>query len=588
MNQKFLLVPMFLASALPFSSAQEAKPAAPQQPAQPQPAQQPGGAPQVQFPGGQQPPQVPDQAVPKIKDYRAYEGAVKYVRRYEEVKEIETERIDYSAPVLATVGGEPITQDQYRVWLAFSSGQQGVRAAQLQRLTEQAIKRLASEGVDMKTFEVSDAEIDGKLRGEEEQARAQGEQALADYKKLVDESLGAGNYRKLIRATLSSEKLLLPPIVKKEGAEPQGLPVEAAELLSDKPELRDYLNQAYLSGNDFPAMFRTQFLMMLQEAQVARADIKYAIETKLPDGVFMTVNGEEVKTAEILGFIPETPDTRDLAIRLAIIYKAIDQDLAAKGKALSPERFQIMFEAHEAEYKGTLFPLQNLIRLRGFMTMPEYREYYKRRAAYQIMVADEVTDDVLHAHHEKYGKLFYENGKVSLDVLWSGLTEASASTGGDLNKAWAKAMESAQALVAELKSGKTPDDLRAAKMGDVYPLDASGKVLAKTRNELRNFLGENEYSIFINGYSLADDMFYNRLEGEVVGPVKANRTLLPGMSSRMGYITGKVIDFKKNSALKPFDAQRAMVEQDFLDLNFTFYAHECVRNAKIELTTLKG
>lgn len=552
---------------------------------QPDPAAQQPVPPQLQ-----QPPSPPDQPIEKVRERREYDS-VPYVRRFEDMLELDFTNVDFDADVIATIDGAPITKGEYQLWLAFTGGQvQGVRTAQLTRLTEQAIQRAVADGADAKRFEITDADVDAKLRSEDEQARAQGEAALAEYRKLVEDTLGLDRYRRLIRATLQSERLLLPPIVKVEGQAPEGLPLEAAELLSDRTDLRDYLNNTYLNQQDFPPMFRTQFLMILQEAQVAKADIKYATEHPLPPGVYMTINGEEVPTAEILDFVPNTPDTRDLALRLLLIYRAVDRELAKKNAILAPETFQLVFEAHEAEYKGTLFPLPNLIRLRGFMSMPEYREYFRRRAAFQAMITDPLTnsekdwENRLREHHGKFGKLFYENGKVTLDVLWSGLSEAETDTGGDLNVAWAKCLDRALSMLAELKSGKSVTDVRTS-LGHVYPVEPTGLLAAKTRNELRNFLGENEYTIFINGYSFADDIFYNRIEGDTVGPMKANRTVLPGMRSRMGYLIGQVKSFGFNSALKNFEQQRAMVEQDYIDLNFAFFAHDALKGSKIDLTT---
>jgi hypothetical protein len=576
-----------LAATAGFAFAQDpAAPPAPQQPAQPQQpaAQQPG--PVIQPP--QQPPQPPDQSVGKIRDYRGGSEGVKYIRRFEDVLELDFSKVDFEAPVVATIDGEPITNEMVRLWLAFAGGQlQGVRTAQMLRLTEQAVKRATADGADPKRFEVADADVEVKLRSEEEQARAQGEAALVEYKKMVDDTLGQERYRRLVKATMLSEKLLLPPIVKVEGQAPEGLPIEAAELLSDRPDIRDYLNNAYLSQADFPAMFRSQFLMMLQEAQVAKADIKYAVETELPPGVYMTINGEEVPTAEILDFVPNTPDTRDLGLRLLLTYRAIDRELKKADALLSAEQFQLIFEAHEAEYKNTLFPLPNLIRLRGFMSMPEYREYYRRRAAYQQMIEATVDakdfENALQVHHSKNGKFFYENGKLTLEVVWAGLAEAEAGTNGDLDAAWNKALDKAHSMLVELKGGKPIADVRAA-LGNTYPVEPTGILAGKTRNELRNHLGENEYTIFVNGYSLADDLFYNREEGEIVGPMRVNRTVIPGLRSRMGFLVAQPVSFSKNSALKSFEQQRAMVEQDYHDLNFAFFAAEALKNSKIELT----
>jgi hypothetical protein len=552
-----------------------------QEPAPPAPPTPPAPPPQISVPPA--PPSV-DQPVGTIREHRGYES-VDYVRRLEDVLDLDLDVVDYDAPVVATVNGAPVSRDDFLLWLAFTGGQNGVKSAQLEVLSNQLLAKLKAEGLsdeELAKYEVADADIDARLRYEEEQARAQGEAALAEYLRLIEETLGGGRYRELIRANLRVERILLPPIKPLvEGAPPQNLPLEAAELLDDQPQLRDHLNNFYQQGNDLGALFRTQFLLMLQEALINRADIVFATEHPLPAGVYMTINGEEVPTAKILAFVPDAPDSRELALRMLLLYRSIDDELAKSGGKLSNEEFELRFQAHEAEFKGTLFPLPNMIRLRGFLTIPEYREFYRRRIAFEDLA--EPSEDVLKAHHEKFGKFFYENGKVSAEVLWASLSEQEEQAGGDLVKAWAAARDRAESMLAELAAGKSIADVRA-EFKSVYPIEPSGTLLAKNRTELRNYLGESEYSIFINGYSVADDMFYNRVENENVGPIKSNRTVLAGMRSRMGYLVVRPIEFKMSQSLKPFDVQRPFVTQDYFDLNFTYFGHECLKNADIVLT----
>jgi hypothetical protein len=104
---------------------------------------------------------------------------------------------------------------------------------------------------------------------------------------------------------------------------------------------------------------------------------------------------------------------------------------------------------------------------------------------------------------------------------------------------------------------------------------------------MRMTLGETEYNIFVDGYSLSDDAYYNRVEGEVFGPVRMRNTPLTGQRSGLGYLIGKVGEFRTTAALKDFATQRALVETDYIDLRFTYFAHECLKNAKIDLIEKK-
>ena len=552
--------------------------AAPQE-APPKPAQPGINA----VPANQQP---PSRGIESIKEYRSGQDGSPYIRRFEDVRRLGVEGIDFEQPVLAKVNGTDVTREEYLLWYCLNAGQNGILRAQLDILTKKGVERLIDEGGKKEDFEIPDELIQEKIDAEENMARGQGEDALRQYKERIENTLGWDRYREFVKSHLQNEKLLLPPIkAPEEGGEPSGLPIEAAELLDDQPELRDYLNNSYLSGQDFPAMFRTQFLKMLQQKLIQRADIKYALEHEgMGDGVYMTVEGEPVTVKEILAFTPEHLEVKEGALNLCLLYRAIDAAISEAGFALTNEEFEALFEAHRQEYEGTLFPLPNLIGLRGFFNMSEYREYYRRRCSFEKMMAEEVVEEDLRKHHEIFGRLFYESGKVDNDVFWISLTETEKKFSLEGQAAWDKAEERINAVKEALVSGeKTPDEVRAELCSPDrgFPKGTTGY---KLRNELRQSFSENDYLIFMTGYSLTDDVFYNRAEGDVVGPVKMDKSILPGMRATLGYMYVQVRDFQKSQPLKSFDAQKPLVESDFYDLKFTYFAHDCFKNAQIELT----
>ena len=565
-------------SALTLSLLAATALAAPQA-APPQPAPQGGGINAV--PTNQQP---PSRGIESIKDYRAGNDGSPYIRRIEDVRRLDVKGIDFDAPVLAKVNGEEITRDEFLLWYCLNAGQNGILRAQLDILTRKGIQRLIDEGGSEEEFAIPDEMIQEKIDAEENMARGQGEDALRQYKERIENTLGWDRYREFVKSHLQNERLLLPAIKPlEEGAEPQGLPIEAAELLDDQPELRDYLNNSYLSGQDFPAMFRTQFLKMLQQKMIQRADIKYALENDLDDGVYMTVEGEPVTVEQILAFTPEHLEVKEGALHLCLLYKALDAAIAEAGFTLSNEDFETLFEQHRQEYEGTLLPLPNLIGLRGFFNMSEYREYYRRRCSFEQMMDGVVVEEDLRKHHEIFGRLFYESGKVDSEVYWISLTDTEKKFGLEGQAAWDKAEERINAVKEALVAGEmSPDEVRAELCSPDrgFPQGNTGH---KLRNELRQSFSENDYLIFMTGYSLADDVFYNRVEKDVVGPVKMDKSILPGMRETLGYMYVQVRDFQKSQPLKSFDAQKPLVESDYFDLRFAFFAHDAFKNAQIEL-----
>lgn len=573
MSRRALSVPvavcalwLFLGSA----DAQQAGPAAGAKPAQ----------------GGLQvrpaTPQATATKIESIKEYRQGEEGCPYVRRLEDWRRLDLSKVDFDADVLARVNDKDITRSEWLLWYCLNAGQNGILKYQLEILTRKAVERLREQGEDTSRFEISDEDVKKRLEAEETQMRAQGEEALAAYRQRVESTIGWDRYRDLVRAHLLCERLLLPPIRPlEEGEEPQALPVETADLLSDQPELRDFLNKNYLTGTEFNPMFRTTFLRMLQQKLIERADIRYALEEKLPEGVYMTVEGEPVTVDDVLAFVKPSRQVKEGALHVAILYHALDDALRDAGVNVSREEFERLFEAHKKEFEGTLFPLPNLIQLRGFRNMSEYRQYYRRRVAFEKMLRDVVTDEDLRRHHELYGRLFYESGKVDCDVFWVSLVDTEEKFGLEGEAAWAKALERIEGARDALLAGKSPAEVRAefCSPDKGFPKGNTG---FKARNELRQAFSENDYIIFTLGYSLADDVFYNRVEGEVVGPVRFDKTPTPDDRGVLGYMLVRPRAFMKSLPLKSFEAQRPLVETDYYDLRFTYFAHECLKNAKIE------
>lgn len=575
--------------------------------AQPQnPAPQNPGGPQLV---PQQPGQVPantGRTIASIRDYRGGAEGCPYVRRAEDVRDIDLSKVDFEAAVVAKVNGRDITRDQLRMWVAFNSGYFGVQNELTRILTQRAVEAtLKDRPQDAAQFLVTDEDVAARLKSEEDQARAQGEAGYKGYVDQIERSMGWERYREFVKTQLQSERLLLPPVSPplKEGevADPNAeiamLPAESAALLDDQAQLRDYLVDSYLKRQELPAMFRVQFLKMLQDKMVDRATVKYAIEQTeqpLPPGVFMQVEGVDIPVDRILDFATADRQQWERSLRLALLYAAVDDELAKTNSMLSPESFAGAFSSHEAEFANTLFPLKNLIQLRGFVNMAEYRQYYMRRLGFQKYLRDTLCkgdpalyEAELQRHHAQFGKLFYESGRVSVELLFASVEECEEANPG--SDGWACAQERIVSAYAALTDKEAPMSFADARAKFGHPIASipDGMLAQKVRNEMRMTLGETEYNIFVDGYSLSDDAYYNRVEGEVFGPIRMRNTPLTGQRGGLGYLVGKVGEFRTTNALKDFAAQRPLVENDYLDLRYTYFAHECLKNAQIELTEKK-
>lgn len=577
--------------------------AQPQNPAPANPAPQNPGGPQLV---PQQPGQVPQnmgRTIASVKDYRGGSDGCPYVRRAEDVRDVDLSKVDFEAAVVARVNGREITRDQLRMWVAFNSGYFGVQNELTRVLTQKAVEAsLKDRPQDAPQFLVTDEDVATRLKSEEDQARAQGEAAYKGYVEQIERSMGWERYREFVKTQLQSERLLLPPVspplkpgeVADPNAEIAMLPPESAALLDDQAPLRDYLADSYLKRQELAPLFRVQFLRMLQDKMVERASVKYAIEEQLPTGVFMQVEGTDIPVDRILDFAAADRQQWERSLRLALLYVAVDDELSKHDSLLSPQAFAGAFTSHEAEFANTLFPLKNLIQLRGFLNMAEYRQYYMRRLGFQkylrnvVLKGDPAAYEAeLQRHHAQFGRLFYESGRVSVELMFASVEECEkANPGAD---GWACAQERIIAAYDALTAKESPLSFADARAKFSHPIASipDGMLAQKVRNEMRMTLGETEYNIFVDGYSLSDDAYYNRVEGEVFGPVRMRNTPLTGQRSGLGYLIGKVGEFRTTAALKDFATQRALVETDYIDLRFTYFAHECLKNAKIDLIEKK-
>lgn len=525
-----------------------------------------------------------------IDQYRQESDGNPYVARLEDVRDLDLSNVDYDAAVLATINGQEVTRNEFQLWYGLTGGQTGVSRAQIEILVNNGIARLVKDGADPSDFEVSDEDVAARLKEEEDLARSQGEAALSSYIATVQQGIGWDRYKDYVRSNMKAEHFVLPRIIKGAPAEEQsGLPVEAAILLEDQKDVRDWLMKSYESGEPMAPIFRTYFLRMLLDKMIAQAEIHLGLNEPLPEGVFMTIDGTSVMIDDILAYASGQQKHKEAALRLCLLYKVLDQHLEANSALLDDATFAAEFDKHNAEFEGTLFPLRNVIAMHGFMSMDEYKQYYRRRAAFQIYSdKDGQLDATLQKHQNSVGKLFYENGKLLLDVFWVSVADVKAKD-GSLSEAaaWDQARSRLTAAKAALDAGKSADDVRKEFCSDDFSFGRDGKDKPRGRNEMRQLFGETQYGILSSGYSLADDLFYNRKELELVGPLKIDSEAVPGLglAAVKGFAMVRVLDFGISSTVKPFKVQRPLIFTDYFDLKLSHFTWELLGKAELKLTT---
>ncbi|MFO0980413.1 MAG: hypothetical protein U1E76_01495 [Planctomycetota bacterium] len=540
-------------------------------------------------------PQRPTTPATPIADITAYRGDKKApVVTSENRVRLSLDGINYDAPVLAKVNGEPITQNTFRNRLILSQGFLELEQQLTYILTNRRIEMAVAEGAKKEDFLVTNEEVQKAYEDMKASIPnlAQGMKA-EEWEKQVKDFIGLDRYLDMLRVNLSFGKIFLPPIKKKPAAagapdaaaaasEEPGLPKHTKELL--KPEHVEMLEQQYKQGQELPFIFRDNFVKEIKAELLKKADLKYFWEGGLEDGVFMKVDGEPLFTDQLWSLVAGRIKhaDKDLTLREAIVSLAFDQSLRANKAMLSPEESLKLYKQHESTYENTIFPLAFVANLKGFSSLHKYREYYARKCAFtkwlKAQYPDKAFDEQLKAYYyDGPTKLFFEEGRVDSSVLF--LSAWDAENNRLKPDGMHAAMDRATQVLDEYRKGASFNDL-VKKYSDMTDNAETRKGLigSKTRYELRRNLGESEYFIYAADYSLAEEIFFCARTDDVLGPVIRD---VPEQVS--GVFLVKANRFERGTAVS-MDAKREQVEQDYIDTSFLNHAHQCLQTAKLELT----
>lgn len=289
---------------------------------------------------------------------------------------------------------------------------------------------------------------------------------------------------------------------------------------------------------EMPSDFVLSYMMLPGVFAWLRTDAK--IETPvdgLPEGVAMRVNGREFKTVELIEqsralFSDVAEET---ASTLVGLLDAVEADLRAQKRWLSRKTLDEFWAAERAGYEGTIFTHdQTVIEFLGFPSMEVYRQFFDARQSYRTLLPNPLTKEMMDAEIAARGS-FLGLGKVDTDVILLGAVDKGAlemMTSPRLFKPgadpFAAAGERAQEVAQQLKDGESFDSLlleysdfppRAAGGNNALQRDR-GRFGSLTRADLRVLLGESDYTDFLYGYSIGDDLFFKAEPNAVYGPTQ--------------------------------------------------------------------
>jgi hypothetical protein len=628
--------------------AQASPPAQPQQPAAGEPAPAAQQAPdQPKLPQGLVPAQSVDKPGVSIPDIAVHRNKpLSYVRRMSDHVELNLPKLNPDAQVVLEVDGRPISRGEFRrrALMLTAVNQTDKYVTKLLTDTEVDRSKAANEGRD---FAISDTDIDARFAETEKLVRLSGrnqnpmtatpessapsadpndpgEKAVAAWKDSINSSIGMEEYRNLLAGDARFEKAYLPfPKEKVAGTawdfnngpppldepRPDWMPQASWDAMGKGEQgrnLRSFLKQWAINGEEIPAMFKPSILKMIRDGLIDTVGVSFFFDEPMPEDVFMRVGDKPVTTDELWPLVAgELADTDiEMVARELLTLEGMKKALAAVtysaqvADPAGPPRpdgtpapatthaetrqgwmndgdFKKAWNDYEAQYTGSFIPLSTIIQLRGYTSTDRFREHFRYRESFNRWKKAGLTDDQVLEHYQGGGRLFFERGSVVVDIAYCPLGKRPFTDEGlaDTRKELADAVAQAKAT-----GGDDWFSIVTAK----YPAPESrqpGDGHSFQRNQLSMQTAESELSKFLTGYSKTDESFYLANKGDIVGPwTEICRHHAWGGEENAGAWAIHVKDYTRSRQLAVFSGRdKDLAYEDWCDLNYFYWSQECLK-----------
>ncbi|GJM21649.1 MAG: hypothetical protein DHS20C15_15640 [Planctomycetota bacterium] len=540
-----------------------------------------------------------------------------YVRRAADIVEVDASLLDLSGDIVLKLGEEGVSLNEFARRAVMFGGLSDVGKQLTTIISDIEIARAVAAGADPADFELEEADQQRKYNEYLTLIKMQGEQAAGDdvalaaeyaadavrqFEESIEQSVGMENFLNSLSAESRFEKVFLNlpttptplpadypnwrpteenPIPAVDLPPPPGVsPVtwDALNLNENTRAMRQLVLTAVESGQPIPALFKGQITSSIRLGILQNLNLQWFFDdSSLPENVICRLGDRDITVANVWPLLSSELNEIDhhLILRELLTLRAMRGVLESANSWLDDEAARAAFRDHEAEYEGTLFPLSAIIMFQGYADLDRYREHYRYRAAYNAWRGPQITDEDLDAHYRRGGRLFFEKGNVLVDLAYKGTAEFGDEFGPDLFD------QAEAALLSKVSDLETEQAWREA--ASALPKPAFRQAISKSdrsfeRNQLRLRMSESGLSIFVRGYSMADEIFYRATPGEVIGPHRMdNRRHGWGAEVNTGVWMARVSGYVGTKPLDPMiDTNLLNARQDFLDLNYLYWSQECL------------
>lgn len=494
------------------------------------------------------------------------------------------------------VGEQSISEDEIRRALVYSAGREVLESFKLDVFIDAELERRRNAGEDVSKYILTDAEFEalrvetlGKIR--EQYPQLDPEAVLKTNGHTME------GFVKRLTQTSRFDRLFLPSDVRewppftieaiKKNMQEDG--DKFIQQLIDTQEERDKQRAAGTTAAAGEQLF-TSLMRNFVLGAVKQSTVVKAASDGIPADTVLVVDGKPLLTAQIYPMVAPLVSEADVTRTRTWLAKmaSVEQRLKASGDALSDEEFAAVWEAHDAVYRGTLFPLDAIVlSFRRFPSMDAYKRYFRAQESFRKSIAAQITDEALQQHYDERASKVLGLGALQVEFIL--LSAFDFPNFRWKPNGWAEAAERAKALAAELDAGELANwsELLDSKSEFWDPPAAQGQGTQEknnarnkgrfgsvNRNELAQRLDESEYSSFVSGSSLADYVYLEQGVGTVDGPFKGP----------YGYYFSRVIDRRPPTSKYELSqpTHRDLILQDFLTVRFSAYAAETLAACKVE------
>ena len=197
---------------------------------------------------------------------------------------------------------------------------------------------------------------------------------------------------------------------------------------------------------------------------------------------------------------------------------------------------------------------------------------YEDRKCANHSCEDEINDENLQAHADKRAA-FFADGQCDISVIpFQGRDKRTGAwTPGGMEEA----QKRCEAVFAKLESGELTFDKALEQHTEFFSNDEKRGLLGMLPlNQLRQQLRENEFTQLLDGFSIAEHLFFDAEVGKTIGPVQGPESwLICRVNSRTP--PRRTISVK-------VERERELVREDFITYRFLEWANGIIAKAKFE------